>query len=93
MIKMVRVVINTPGKVLNYRDYPPVRTPTYFDVANEDLQGFLSMLKLNGIDDYRITVAPEKVVKKKTNKKKASKLKQKIFGGVKKSIGMNISIK
>ncbi len=93
MIEMARVIINTPGKVLNYRDYPPVRTPTYFDVAKRDLQGFIAMLKLNGIDDYKVTKAPEKNEKKKPNKKKASKLNQKICGGGKKSIGMNISIK
>jgi hypothetical protein len=92
MDRMTRVIINTPGKVLNYRDYPSVRTPTYFDVKKEELQGFLSMLKLYGVDDYEVTTMPVKV-EKKTNKKKASKLKQKMFGRVKKRIGMNISIK
>jgi hypothetical protein len=61
-------------------------------VKKEELQGFLSMLKLYGVDDYEVTTMPVKV-EKKTNKKKASKLKQKMFGRVKKRIGMNISIK
>jgi len=71
---MKRVDIKTPGKFLAYRGIQ-VRTPTYLNIKDEDLNGLKMYLKLYGIDDYKVTTVSDDIKETKPSKRNKRGLK------------------
>lgn len=84
-MNMKRVTVNTPGKILSYREYSMVRTPTYFDMLEREVVGFKSLLNLHGITDFTVTNVPEEVKKEKPKRIVVKGLKKNYFRTTKKN--------
>jgi len=82
---MKRVHINTPGKLLSYREIRGIRTPTFFDIEDNAIEGFEVYLNVMGVGDYKIKPIDKKdafTYKKRTPK---TGLKTIITGGTHRS--------
>ena len=90
-MNMRRVVVNTPGKMLSYREYSMVRTPAYFDMAERDVTGFKSLLNLHGITDFKIINIPVGEKKTKSKETRTKGLKKNYFRTTKKNtLGLKV---
>jgi hypothetical protein len=90
---MIRVHINTPGKVIVYRDYPPLRSPVFVDINDEEsLKGFKQYLDMMGISDYTTEVMDDKLTSKPVVRE-VKGLKRKIVSGPGAGGGAKLTIK
>ena len=88
----LRVHINTPGKVINYRDYPVLRSPVFIDIEDDSIEGFKKYLEMMGIPDYTIESIEERnSVSPKIRKVKG--LQRKIINGPGSMGGAKLTIK
>lgn len=87
-----RVHINTPGKVISYRDYPPLRSPVFIDVEDDSVEGFKRYLEMMGISDYTIEIIEDNISVPPSSRK-VSGLHRKILSGPGSGGGAKLNIK
>ena len=90
---MNRVHINTPGKLLSFREIRGIRTPTYFDIENDALEGFKTYLMVMGVDDYTITPISHRDTVAYKKRIPKTGLKTVITGGGTPRSGMKLNVK
>ena len=68
---MKRVHLNTPGKLIQWRDSNLVRTPVFFDIViDRDVDSLISYAELRGIRDVWIEDIEDNVADPETKKKR-----------------------
>jgi hypothetical protein len=89
---MKRVNIQTPGKILNYKDFTGIRTPTFVDIEDNEVEIFKGLLSMHGIDKYEVVdIDPKQSVKIKRRKCKKSMKKVNLIGASSKQIKMSMT--
>jgi hypothetical protein len=89
--KMKRVNIETAGIIVTFRGSTPVRTPTFIDVDDKDLDSLKMYLNILGVRKYTVNViAPEDIKKPKQKKKKKGLKEVIITGSTNRSVKLNI---
>ena len=80
---MKRVHLNTPGKMLQWRNSNLVRTPVFFDIViDKDVDALISYAELMGVRDFWVEEIEDSVVDPETKKKrKGPGLKNVRIGG------------
>ena len=87
LLIMKRVIIETPGKVLDYGDFTGIRTPTFIDIEDDEIESIKKILTTSGIDKYKI----EDDFKQLKRKSKKSLKRVRLIGATNKKIKLSLS--
>ncbi len=87
---MKRVHIKTAGKMISFQEYRGIRTPTFIDIEEKDLDSWKMYATIMGIDNCEITDTDNKFVPEKRQPKTGLKTILTSGGGKKNAMKLNV---